>query len=142
MVVVLVFVICNCLAMVSNILELFEVCAVSLTLVSNFLVTLNSSVNLFIYCAFGERFRNEIKRLAKHIRRKVTICCCINYNVNSKDISLVKKNLSTKRSFLHAKLRKAKSLPDIAPGTKNVNGIGTACKYISEAPSEYIIHEL
>ena len=31
--------------------------------VSNLLVTVNSSVNLFVYCVFGERFRNELKML-------------------------------------------------------------------------------
>lgn len=31
--------------------------------VSNLLVTLNSSVNLFIYCGFGKQFRKELKKL-------------------------------------------------------------------------------
>ena len=33
--------------------------------VSNLLVTINSSVNLFVYCVFGERFRNELKRMIR-----------------------------------------------------------------------------
>ena len=33
--------------------------------VSNLLVTVNSSVNLFVYCVFGERFRNELKRMIR-----------------------------------------------------------------------------
>ena len=76
MVVVFVFVVCNCLAMVSNILELFQVDAVYVLMISNFLVTLNSSVNLFIYCAFGERFRNEIKRILNQMKRRTQKCCC------------------------------------------------------------------
>ena len=63
MVVVLIFVLCNCLAMVSNILEAFKVEAVPLTQVSNLLVTINSSINLFVYCVFGKRFRLELKQL-------------------------------------------------------------------------------
>ena len=124
MVVVLVFVICNCLAMVSNILELFEVHAVSVTMVSNFLVTLNSAVNLFIYCAFGERFRNEIKRLAKQIYRKVTRCCYVKYNVKSNVLSIHLKSPDTK-------LRKSKSLPDITSAMSNVHGTGKISKKIS-----------
>ena len=65
MVVVLVFVVCNVLAMVSNILEALGVNALTLTQISNLLVTLNSTVNLCIYCSFGERFRNELKHLIK-----------------------------------------------------------------------------
>jgi len=33
------------------------------TLFSNLFVTLNSSINLFIYCAFGKKFRKELKDL-------------------------------------------------------------------------------
>ena len=75
MVVVFVFFVCNCLAMVSNILELFQVDAVYILMISNFLVTLNSSVNLFIYCAFGEKFRKEIKRIINQMKRKIQKCC-------------------------------------------------------------------
>ena len=71
MVVVLVFVTCNFLAMLCNIFELFGIDAVNVTFVSNFLVTLNHSVNLFIYCAFGERFRKELKRVMKKASRKI-----------------------------------------------------------------------
>ena len=69
MVVVLVFVTCNFFAMLCNIFELFGIDAVNVTFLSNFLVTLNHSVNLFIYCAFGERFRKELKREMKKTRR-------------------------------------------------------------------------
>ena len=71
MVVVLIFVLCNCLAMVSNVLEAFKVEAVPLTQVSNLLVTINSSINLLVYCVFGKRFRSELKQLL------ITISLCI-----------------------------------------------------------------
>ena len=74
MVVVLVFVLCNCLAMVSNILEAFSVDAVPLTQVSNLLVTINSSINIFIYCAFGKKFRLELKRLIAKVFCPITRC--------------------------------------------------------------------
>ena len=42
--------------------------------VSNLLVTVNSSVNLIIYCVFGERFRTELKMiicsLAQRLKKK------------------------------------------------------------------------
>ena len=49
MIVVVVFLICNILALITNILEVFgeEINAVTET--SNLLVTVNSSVNFFIY---------------------------------------------------------------------------------------------
>ena len=71
MVVVLIFVICNFLAMVSNILEAFKVEAVPLTQVSNLLVTINSSINLFVYSVFGKRFRSELKQVLKKMS------CCL-----------------------------------------------------------------
>ena len=39
--------------------------------VSNLLVTINSSVNLFVYCVFGERFRNELKKMLRPLARRV-----------------------------------------------------------------------
>ena len=74
MVVVLVFVLCNCLAMISNILEAFKIEAVPLTHVSNLLVTINSSVNIFIYCTFRKRFRLELKRLIVKATQIFTTC--------------------------------------------------------------------
>ena len=71
MVVVLIFVLCNFLAMVSNILEAFKVEAVPLTQVSNLLVTINSSINLFVYSVFGKRFRSELKKVLKKMS------CCL-----------------------------------------------------------------
>ena len=65
MVVVVIFVFCNALAMVSNMLDAFKIEAVPVTQVSNLLVTINSSINLFIYCAFGKRFRSELRNLIK-----------------------------------------------------------------------------
>ena len=38
-------------------------CAKLFFQISNLLVTLNSSVNLFIYCGFGRKFRREFKKL-------------------------------------------------------------------------------
>jgi len=63
MVVVMIFVLCNVLAMAGNILEELEFNAGDLIKISNLLVTLNSSVNLFIYCGFGRKFRREFKKL-------------------------------------------------------------------------------
>ena len=65
MVVVVIFVFCNVLAMVSNMLDAFKIDAVPVTQISNLLVTINSSINLFVYCAFGKRFRLELKNLMK-----------------------------------------------------------------------------
>ena len=130
MVVVLVFVICNCLAMVSNILELFEVEAVSVTMVSNFLVTLNSSVNLFVYCAFGERFRAEIKRLAKMLRKKIARCCYSNYDVKTQDQLFLNQH---KR----ANFTKSKSVPNIALSVSSAPEKGQHCKSISAAPQTF-----
>ena len=78
MVAVLVFVLCNCLAMVSNILEAFNFDAVPLTQVSNLLVTVNSSINIFIYCAFGQKYRLELKRLIANL-----FCSIARYNLSS-----------------------------------------------------------
>ena len=51
-----------------------QVSAAAMTQVSNLLVTLNSSVNLFIYCGFGGKFRRELKRLFCNLipRKQVT----------------------------------------------------------------------
>jgi hypothetical protein len=67
-VVVAIFVVCNAPAMVSNIMECFDVQAVRLTQISNLLVVINSSVNLFIYCALGTKFRRVFLRVV--LRRK------------------------------------------------------------------------
>ena len=64
-VVVVIFVFCNVLAMVSNMLDAFKIEAVPITQVSNLLVTINSSINLFVYCAFGKQFRSELRNLIK-----------------------------------------------------------------------------
>ena len=71
MVVVIVFVFCNVLAMVSNMLDAQKIDAVPVTQVSNLLVTINSSINLFIYCAFGKRFRKELGSLIKDSHRRM-----------------------------------------------------------------------
>ena len=101
MVVVIVFLVCNFLAMLSNIFELFSVNAVNVTFVSNFLVTLNHSVNLFIYCAFGERFREELKRTGCRIRRNILKCCPATSENKSEDIhfELHNNNATVRKSF-------------------------------------------
>lgn len=56
--VVIVFLICNVLALVTNILEAFYgIIEEHLVKVSNLLVTINSSINFIIYVIFGEKFK-------------------------------------------------------------------------------------
>ncbi|GIY77573.1 FMRFamide receptor [Caerostris extrusa] len=55
--VVVVFLICNILALVINIIEYFDIFLLPLVRVSNLLVTVNSSVNFVIYCIFGRKFK-------------------------------------------------------------------------------------
>lgn len=56
--VVVVFFLCNLLALVNNILEAFYgLVDDQLVNVSNLLVTINSSVNFVVYVTFGEKFR-------------------------------------------------------------------------------------
>ena len=35
------------------------------------MVTVNSSVNLFVYCVFGERFRKELKKMIRPLARRL-----------------------------------------------------------------------
>ncbi|RZF41707.1 hypothetical protein LSTR_LSTR012737 [Laodelphax striatellus] len=56
--VVVVFFLCNILALVNNLLESFyEILIDELIKLSNLLVTINSSVNFVIYVIFGEKFK-------------------------------------------------------------------------------------
>nr|BAO01090.1 neuropeptide GPCR A40 [Nilaparvata lugens] len=56
--VVVVFFLCNVLALVNNLLESFyEILIDELIKLSNLLVTINSSVNFVIYVIFGEKFK-------------------------------------------------------------------------------------
>jgi hypothetical protein len=56
--VVIVFLLCNVLALVNNILESFyDQILDTLVKISNLLVTINSSVNFIIYVIFGEKFK-------------------------------------------------------------------------------------
>lgn len=57
MVVVVVFFVCNVLALVVNILEVMSINVIALNNTSNLLVTFNSSVNIVIYCIFGDKFK-------------------------------------------------------------------------------------
>ena len=63
LVVVVVFFLCNVLALVSNVLEQFVDIETfdgfdQIIQVSNLLVTINSSVNILIYCIFGAKFKS------------------------------------------------------------------------------------
>jgi len=56
--VVIVFLICNVLALILNIMEAFySTIDENLNAVSNLLVTINSSVNFLVYVIFGEKFK-------------------------------------------------------------------------------------
>lgn len=62
--VVIVFFICNILALVNNILEAFYgVIYDQLVKTSNLLVTINSSVNFVVYVTFGEKFKRLFLKL-------------------------------------------------------------------------------
>lgn len=62
--VVVVFVLCNILALVTNVLENFYGIIVDqLVKTSNLLVTINSSVNFVIYVIFGEKFKRLFLKL-------------------------------------------------------------------------------
>lgn len=61
--VVVVFFVCNLLALVINILELFDLNYDLLIKVSNLLVTVNSSINIFIYCTFGNKFKTVFMQI-------------------------------------------------------------------------------
>lgn len=63
LVVVSVFFICNVLAFIINVLELMDIVIDELTMVSNLLVTINSSVNFIIYCIFGQKFRKVFLKM-------------------------------------------------------------------------------
>lgn len=72
--VVVVFFACNCLALVINIHEAFYgAMDDDLIVVSNLLITLNSSVNFIIYVIFGEKFKRIFLLLfCKRRRRRET----------------------------------------------------------------------
>lgn len=63
LVVVSVFFVCNVLAFIINILELMAIVVEELTMTSNLLVTINSSVNFIIYCIFGQKFRKLLLQM-------------------------------------------------------------------------------
>ena len=124
MVVVLVFVTCNFLAMLCNIFELFSIDAVNVTFVSNFLVTLNHSINLFIYCAFGERFRKELKRVMKKTSRKIGNCFWIKSENKSEGLHFESLEL---RNIKYA-VRKSNSLPESIEGSLSRKVLKTKTK--------------
>ena len=59
MIVVVVFLLCNILALIVNILEAMNLQISVVTEISNLMVTVNSSVNFFIYIIFGEKFKRQ-----------------------------------------------------------------------------------
>lgn len=62
--VVVVFFLCNILALVTNVLEAsYDIILEPLVKTSNLLVTINSSVNFIIYVIFGEKFKRLFLRL-------------------------------------------------------------------------------
>lgn len=62
--VVIIFFICNILALVNNLLEAFYgVIYDQLVKTSNLLVTINSSVNFIVYVTFGEKFKRLFLKL-------------------------------------------------------------------------------
>ncbi|XP_064114594.1 FMRFamide receptor-like isoform X1 [Macrobrachium nipponense] len=63
LVVVTVFFLCNVLAFIINVLELSRIVIDELTVASNLLVTINSSVNFIIYCIFGQKFRRVFLKM-------------------------------------------------------------------------------
>lgn len=64
LIVVVVFVLCNVLALVANILEEFYgIIEDWMVNTSNLLVTINSSVNFIIYVIFGEKFKRLFLKL-------------------------------------------------------------------------------
>ena len=63
MVVVIVFFLCNVLALVVNILEVFKKEFFQLNSLNNLLVTFNSSVNFIIYCIFNDKFKRIFCKL-------------------------------------------------------------------------------
>ena len=59
--VVITFLLCNVLALIINLMEcMWKVSLIEIEHVSNFLITLNSSVNCAIYCVFGNKFREQL----------------------------------------------------------------------------------
>jgi len=66
--VVAVFLFCNVLPFVNNFMESMDIpMSLHLIDISNFLVAVNSSVNCFIYCIFGTKFRKEFLYLVKYL---------------------------------------------------------------------------
>ncbi|XP_014260532.1 FMRFamide receptor [Cimex lectularius] len=70
--VVIVFVLCNILALATNVLEAFYgIILDRMVKLSNLLVTINSSVNFIIYVIFGEKFKKLFLKLFCHHSPKI-----------------------------------------------------------------------
>ena len=79
MTVVVVFQICNILPLIVNILEVSGMKPIhELTQTSNLLVTINSSVNIFIYITMGEKFKRQFLQCLKE-----NMSCCYGGETNS-----------------------------------------------------------
>ena len=86
MTVVVVFQICNILPLIVNILEVSGMKPIhELTQTSNLLVTINSSVNIFIYITMGEKFKRQFLQCLKE-----NMSCCYGGENNSTCCPLLK----------------------------------------------------
>ncbi|XP_040583738.1 FMRFamide receptor-like [Lepeophtheirus salmonis] len=70
MIIVIVFFLCNILALIVNILEVLGIEISELTHASNLMVTFNSSVNFFIYSIFGDKFQRVLRST---VQKKIEI---------------------------------------------------------------------
>ncbi|XP_008555574.1 FMRFamide receptor [Microplitis demolitor] len=61
--VVIVFIVCNVLPLVSNVFEMFRIPPAWLVQTGNLLVTINSSINFIVYVIFGRNFKRLFIRL-------------------------------------------------------------------------------
>ncbi|CAG7815918.1 unnamed protein product, partial [Allacma fusca] len=70
--VVAVFLLCNIIPLVNNLMEFCCDNSRILVFLGNFLVAFNSSINFLIYYSFGERFRRDFRATCVKL-----FCCCI-----------------------------------------------------------------
>jgi len=95
MIVVVVFLICNILALIVNILEAMKRQVSHVTEISNLLVTINSSVNFFIYIIFGEKFKRQFWQC---LRQK---SCCLRYYFHENIVYFVVSTKRERAQFFH-----------------------------------------
>lgn len=72
------FLICNSMALTSNVLEMLEITVVysEIVSVSNLLVAISMSINTFIYYAFSSKFRLVLKLQWQCLHLHCLYCCC------------------------------------------------------------------